>query len=64
MSGIGDEYKPVINAAIRTEEFAIISFLEHNQTEDILRLSFLCFVKRNRQDKFATKAIIPMLDIV
>ena len=43
---------PVMNtkpAAASTEVFAMISLREQSHTEDILMLSFLCIVRRNRQ---------------
>ena len=64
ISGIGEQVILVTKAATRTDEFAIISFLEQIQTEDMFKLSFLCFVKSSRQDKLAASANKPILDMV
>ncbi len=64
ISGIGEQVILVTKAATSTDEFAIISFLEQIQTEDMFKLSFLCFVKSSRQDKLAASANKPILDMV
>ena len=47
-------------AATRTEILAMMSFLEHNHTEDIFRLSLLCLANNSKQTRLASKAINPI----